>query len=81
MDANLKPEAPRPLELSIAKLEGAYEQMDRRMGTLETDLTQGLADVRAEIRSLRGEINNLRNLIFILFGALGVLISIYQFLG
>lgn len=40
--------AASPLEVRIAHLEGAYEQVDKRLGTIEGD-----------IRGLRGEIQEM----------------------
>jgi hypothetical protein len=59
-------------ELRTARLEGAYEQVDRRLGavegrlaTLEHKMDTGFAQVRAEIGALRDalhvEISGLRN--------------------
>jgi hypothetical protein len=49
-------------ELRTARLEGAYEQIDRRLGavegrlsTLEHKMDTGFAQVRAEIAGLHGE--------------------------
>ena len=36
------------LEVRIARLEGAYEQIDKRLGTIENDIR----DLRTEIRTL-----------------------------
>ncbi len=63
---------PDPLEIRMAKLEGSYEQIDKRIGTLGTDLTQGLNDIRAEIR-------NLRTLLFSLNGMLALLITVFAY--
>lgn len=72
---------PDSLDVRMARLEGSYEQIDKRLTNLEGDLTQGLAEVRDEIRALRSEMNQLRNLIFILFGALSGLITIFEFIN
>ena len=71
MDATAS--TPDPLAIRMAKLEGSYEQIDKRIGTLETDLTQGLNDIRAEIR-------NLRTLLFSLNGMLALLITVFAYL-
>jgi tetrahydromethanopterin S-methyltransferase subunit G len=58
-------------ELRTARLEGAYEQVDRRLGavegrlgavevrlsTLEHKMDTGFAEIRAEIGGLRGEMH------------------------
>ncbi len=41
------------LEVRIAHLEGAYEQVDRRLGVVESILSQ----IRSEINQLRGELS------------------------
>lgn len=48
-------EPANPLEARIARLEGSYEQIDRRLGALEARVDSGFADLRAEIRAGRGE--------------------------
>ena len=48
-------ESANPLEARIARLEGSYEQIDRRLGTLEARVDSGFADLRAEIRAARSE--------------------------
>lgn len=40
-----------PLEARMARLEGAYEQLDKRLAGVET----GLSEVRTELRTLRSE--------------------------
>jgi hypothetical protein len=51
------------LEVGIAHLEGAYEQIDRRLGAVERRIAaldrkidDGFAHVRTEIQSVRGEL-------------------------
>jgi hypothetical protein len=51
------------LEVGIAHLEGAYEQIDRRLGAVEGRIAaldpkvdDGFAHVRTEIQSVRGEL-------------------------
>jgi hypothetical protein len=52
-------------ELRTARLEGAYEQIDKRLGavegrlsTLEHKMDTGFAQVRAEIRASRSELRS-----------------------
>ena len=71
MDAAAR--TPDPLEIRMAKLEGGYDQIDKRISALETDLTQGLSDIRAEIR-------NLRTPMFSLNGLLALLITVFAYL-
>lgn len=48
--------AAEPLEVRMARLEGAYEQIDRRLAAVEAAL-QGLrAEIREQISGLRAEI-------------------------
>jgi hypothetical protein len=47
------------LDVRIAHLEGAYEQIDRRLGAVEgriAALDRKIDDVRTEIQSVRGEL-------------------------
>jgi septal ring factor EnvC (AmiA/AmiB activator) len=44
------------LDVRIAHLEGAYEQIDRRLGAVES----ALQSVRAEIQSVRTELHTTR---------------------
>jgi len=44
------------LGVRMAHLEGAYEQIDKRLGSLEGRL----GSVEAEVRDLRGEVRGLR---------------------
>ena len=48
-------EPANPLEARIARLEGLYEQIDRRLSVLKARVDSGFADLRAEIRAGRGE--------------------------
>ncbi len=68
-------DAPTPdtEEVHTATLEGSYEQLYKHIGTLETDLSQGLADIRTEIR-------NLRTLMFSPNGMLALLITVFAYL-
>ena len=55
---------PDTLDVRIAHLEGAYEQIDKRLGTLEATVRSEIASLRAELRSelgtMRGEMGTLR---------------------
>lgn len=48
-----------PLQVRIARLEGSYEQIDKRLSSLETymrtEFASLRADIRGEIGALRGE--------------------------
>ena len=56
---------PDTLEVRIAHLEGAYEQIDKRLGTLEATVRSEIASLRAELRSelgtMRSELGTLRS--------------------
>lgn len=43
--------AAEPLEIRMARLEGAYEQINERLFELRSDLQTGLTSVRSEIRT------------------------------
>ena len=43
------------LEARIARLEGSFEQIDRRLSTLGARVDSGFADLRAEIRAARSK--------------------------
>jgi len=58
---------PDTLEVRIAHLEGAYEQIDKRLGAVESSISQlrqemaaNFAQVRQEIAQLRQEMAQLR---------------------
>jgi hypothetical protein len=40
------------LEVRIARLEGAFDHVDKRLGTVERKLDVGFAELRAEIRGV-----------------------------
>lgn len=44
-----------PLEVRVTRLEGLYEQINRRLSALETRFDSGFADLRAEIRASRSK--------------------------
>ncbi len=46
--------AANPLDVRIARLEGAYEQVDRRLAAIE----ENVGDLREEVRGLRTEFRN-----------------------
>jgi hypothetical protein len=48
------------LEVLMARLEGGYAQIDRRLATIETDLRDLRSEIRGEIGGLRGEFGGLR---------------------
>lgn len=68
------PEPANPLEVRMARLEGSYEQIDKRLTHLETRIDTGFDSVDRKIDALR-------NLIFLLFGALAGLITIFEFIN
>lgn len=59
------------IEQRISRLEGAYEQVDRRLD----EMHQSIIGLRAEMNSLRGEMNALRAEVNSRFNALYVLIA------
>ena len=62
-------------EERLSRLEGAYEQVNERLGDLRADVTR-LAqsqdafreEVREEVRSLRSEMNSRFNILLLLIG-------------
>ncbi len=48
------------LEVRMARLEGSYEQLDKRLGDLAADLHALRAEFRTEIQSVRAEIQGVR---------------------
>ena len=48
------------LEVRIAHLEGAYEQIDKRLATVETTLSQLRQEMIGNFSELRQEMNELR---------------------
>ena len=59
------------IEQRISRLEGAYEQVDRRLD----EMHQSIIGLRAEMNSLRGEMNALRAEVNSRFNTLYVLIA------
>lgn len=48
---------PSSIEERIARLEGSFEQIDRRLGTLEQDLRSFRAEVNARFDQLESRLN------------------------
>ena len=48
------------MEERVARIEGILEQMDKRLNHLESEIRDLRAYVESEIKSLRGEIGDLR---------------------
>jgi signal transduction histidine kinase len=61
------------LEVRIAHLEGAYEQIDRRLRSIEGDVRELRGDLRNSIASLRSEL--LARMDHQFFWVLGLLIA------
>ena len=72
--SQMLPEPANPIEVRMARLEGSYEQIDKRLTHLETRIDTGFDSVDRKI-------DGLRNLIFLLFGALAGLITIFEFIN
>ncbi len=81
------PEPSHPLEIRVARLEGSYEQIDKRLDRVEANL--GRLEDKVEARFTRVEtrfnqvdvkMDALRNLTFILFGALAGLVTVFEFI-
>jgi len=66
------------LEERVARIEGILEQMDKRLNHMETGVRELRVYVEAEIRGLRGELDELRrDLNTRFFWLLGVQISMW----
>jgi hypothetical protein len=46
------------LEIRMARLEGAYEQINERLAAIDAGLSSGLSSIRAELSTLRIERKN-----------------------
>ena len=65
-------------EQRVSRLEGAYEQVDRRLYSME----QVIGGTRADMNGLRVEINSRFNTLYVLIGAswvtlIGAMIGLY----
>lgn len=65
-------------EQRVSRLEGAYEQVDKRLD----DLNRAVESLRAEIGNLRAEMNSRFNNVYVLLGAswltlTGAMIGLY----
>ena len=65
-------------EQRVSRLEGAYEQVDRRLDSME----QAIGGLRADMNGLRAEINSRFNTLYVLIGAswvtlIGAMIGLY----
>ena len=99
------PEPANPLEVRMARLEGSYEQIDKRLDRVETNLARledkmetRFGQVEANINRLEDKMearfnqvesrfsqvdtkmDGLRTLIFLLFGALAGLVTVFEFI-
>ena len=54
------------LEQRIGRLEGAYEQVDRRL----EDLSRSIDSLRGDMKGLRSEMNSRLNNVYVLLGGL-----------
>ena len=74
------PKLTHPLGIRMARLEGSYEQIDKRLDRVEINL--GRLEDKFETRSNQVDVkmDALRNLIFILFGALAGLVTVFEFI-
>jgi chromosome segregation ATPase len=58
------------IEQRIARLEGSFEQIERRLGTLEQDLRSLRAEINARFDRLESRIDRLLHLQPVLLGAI-----------
>jgi len=66
------------LEVSIARLEGAFEQVDKRLEAVERKLDTGFAELRAEIRGVESGLRNKMDRQF--YWLLGMMFAIGSYL-
>ncbi len=52
--------AAESLEIRMARLEGAYEQVDKRLGSIESGLRDLRAEMVGEFANVRGELTGVR---------------------
>ena len=62
----------RALEQRVSRLEGAYEQVDRRLD----ELSRSIESLRTEMNGLRAEMNNRFNNVYVLIGGSWVTIMV-----
>ncbi len=65
-------------EQRVSRLEGVYEQVDRRLDSME----QAIGGLRAYMNGIRAEINSRFNTLYVLIGAswvtlIGAMIGLY----
>ena len=60
------------LEQRVSRLEGAYEQVDRRLD----ELSRSIESLRTEMNGLRAEMNNRFNNVYVLIGGSWVTIMV-----
>jgi hypothetical protein len=65
---------PSSIEVRIAKLEGSFEQIDGRLGTLEQDLRSFRSEVNTRMDGFRSEVNTrMDRLMYWQLGLLGAI--------
>lgn len=55
-------------EERLSRLEGAYEQVNERLGDLRADMNERLNELAGGQAALRSEVNSLRNTMLLLIG-------------
>lgn len=55
-------------EERLSRLEGAYEQVNERLGDLRADMNERLSELAGGQAALRSEVNSLRNTMLLLVG-------------
>ncbi len=60
------------MEQRVSRLEGAYEQVDRRLD----ELSRSIESLRTEMNGLRAEMNNRFNNVYVLIGGSWVTIMV-----
>lgn len=64
----------------MARIGGSFEQTHKRLDRVETTLGRLEDRVEARFSQVDAKMDSLRNLIFILFGALAGLVAVFEFI-
>lgn len=80
------PEPSHPLDVRMARLEGSYEQIDKRLDRVETNparledkMEARFNQVESRFSQVDTKMDGLHTLIFLLFGALAGLVTVFEF--
>lgn len=77
--SGMSAESANPLEIEVARLQGSYEQIDKRLSSLETQISEIRGDLRSFRTDVDAKLDGIRTLIFSTVGALALLVTIFEF--